>query len=454
MDMIAWILFIVAAIAAVVFYLGQDAAKKRAEAAEAKLAEKISPSESIKTPIAVANGVGPVLVPNVPAPNASAIANLEKKIAGAQADVKRLEAALATSDAKLRDEQEKLETALAKAASSEGMIAQARSKATEAGHSAVLEAKKETEAVRSLLSAAEQRLATVAESEKRISELVSNAKRAEHEAAVGSERTKSLQIEIEELRHKLSKTEANASTAIVTAKAEAEKALSDSFATQLQEAKANFENDLQKRLSAERERFESEQRRLSLELEKARIDAANRVVPAPVVADNADYAAPVLPRPRPVATKSAEIASDPDTKPIVILADADPTALKTITSHLEAGGYCVHPVGSIADAIHTARTTSPAALALDGTNLPDGDCWKLLTTVKEDPELKEIPVLVFAPGKDKERAMDMGAAGCFPKPVDKAVLVATIKAAMVKRKQRARLAAATGGARRSVLLTQ
>ena len=76
--------------------------------------------------------------------------------------------------------------------------------------------------------------------------------------------------------------------------------------------------------------------------------------------------------------------------------------------------------------------------------------------VKEDADLKEIPVLVFAPGKDRERAMEMGAAGCFTKPVDKAVLVATIKAAMVKRKQRARLAAVSGGTvgvRRTSLLT-
>ncbi|MBC8143817.1 MAG: response regulator transcription factor, partial [Armatimonadetes bacterium] len=201
-------------------------------------------------------------------------------------------------------------------------------------------------------------------------------------------------------------------------------------------------------LIAAKQNFSAEKAQLIAQLETARASATAEMPAEPTM--------PVRPRKQPTPTKSAEIGADV-AKPLVILADTDAKSTDALSLHLEAAGYGVRAVRTVADALQFARTASPAALAIDGTNLPDGDCWQMLSAVKEDAELKEIPVLVFAPGKDKEKAMEMGAAGCFAKPIDKAVLVATIKAAMVKRKQRARLAAASGGAagttRRSSLLT-
>lgn len=458
MDMIAWILFAIAAIAVVVLFVQYGNAKKQLAEAEAKLAEpRANEATDKKVPIAAASGVGQVAVAqHVAVAQADALSDMERRLNSSLAEVKRLETAIADTEKRMQAEHEKAESALAKASVAEAMVSQTRSRATEAGHTAVLEAKKETDTVRAMLADAEKRLLSVADPEKRMGELVSAAKRAEAEAASGAERSKLLQTEVEALRAKLVQAEAasNAATfAVTAAKAEAEKTFRDMFDARLRDAKIEFERDVQARLGAERERFEAEQRRLSLELEKARLSSMQRDT---TPESQMEQDLPIRPRTRPVATKNTEIGNGTEEKPLVIVADSDANAVKTIAQHLEAAGYAVQTAKTVAEAIQAARNSSPVAFAVDCANLPDGDCWSVLASVKEDPELKEIPILVFAPGKDKERAMEMGAAGCFPKPVDKAVLVATIKAAMVKRKQRARLAAVSGGtsvARRSSLLT-
>ncbi|RYF37233.1 MAG: hypothetical protein EOO38_26655, partial [Cytophagaceae bacterium] len=70
-------------------------------------------------------------------------------------------------------------------------------------------------------------------------------------------------------------------------------------------------------------------------------------------------------RPRPAATKVSEITGEGAEKPLVILADSDANIQKTLTKHLEDGGYAVQTVATCADILTRARTTQPAALAVD-----------------------------------------------------------------------------------------
>ena len=430
--LMAWILFAFAAVAAVICFIVLTDTRKRLADAEAKLRDAEAALEAARKPAQpLAVGAHGVAV-SVGTTTAEIVA-AEKKAADATAEVRRLEAALQTADSHRIAEREKAEAAVtraaqaeAKAAASDAMVAQARSKAVEAGHAGVQEAKKETDAVRAALADSEKRWQVAASAETSLRELQTAVESAQTEAA--------------NLREKLASAEAVSH--------DTTKSLRETFDARLRAAKEAFDAELQTRLDAEREQFAGKQAHLVAELEKAQSQAVPEI---PV----AEPMMPVRSRTRPVAAKPDDIES-PVEKPVVILADADANALKTIGKHLEAGGYTVQSVATVAAAIAAARTSSPAALALDGANLPDGDCWQVLSVMKEDADLKEIPVLVFAPGKDKEKALEMGAVGCLAKPVDKAVLVATIKAAMVKRKQRARLAAVTGGSgttRRSSLLT-
>jgi len=423
MDMIGiigWVLFVIAAIVAGALFVGQTAPRKALAEAQEKLRKTEAALENAqKQPVAVA-----VTANGAPAP-ASVSPGVQKKLAANDTEIKRLKDAVADAEKQVRIAAEKVVAADAKIAaaeskiaSAEAMVAQARSKAAEAGHAAVQEAKRETESIRAALAESEARAAEVSLGNAKISELAHVAERAEL------------------LQAALAQAETRTSEAV----AEAERASRERFEAQLRAAK---------------EAFDTEKAQLIAELQN--VHTAPLTEPVPV----AEPAIPARPRKQPTPTKSVEIGADTE-KPLVILADTDAKSTDALSKHLEAAGYDARAVQSIAEAMEIARTASPAALALDGANLPDGDCWQMLSAMKDDPQLKEIPVLIFAPGKDKERAMEMGAAGCFTKPVDKAVLVSTIKAAMVKRKQRARLAAASGGAsgaatggttRRSSLLT-
>ncbi|MBC7806636.1 MAG: hypothetical protein H7145_10840, partial [Akkermansiaceae bacterium] len=274
-DMIAWILFALAAVAVFILAMKYSDARKKLADAGVKLAEhKVAVPTDNKQPIAVANGVGHVAVSQT-----EALGDMEKRLHSSLAEVKRLEVAIADAEKRIQSEREKSESALAKASVAEAMVSQTRSRATEAGHVALQEAKKETESVRALLADAERQVTALAGPEKRMGELVGAVKRAEVEAASGAERSKLLETEVETLRAKLVRAEAssNAATfAVTAAKAEAEKTLRDQYDTLLRDAKTQFERDVQSRLGAERERFEAEQRRLSLELEKARLSALQR----------------------------------------------------------------------------------------------------------------------------------------------------------------------------------
>lgn len=444
--MIAWILLALAVIAALIGFAGQRDLKKRLREATARIAEQeATRGAPEKWPVALAtNGVA------VPVPDVAVLADAEKRLAATLSDVKRLESAVTEAHQHLSAEREKTEVAVARANAADGKAAQARSKSAEAGYSAVLDARKEADLAREKLSDAEKRLLAVADAEKQIQELSDAARLASAAVTASEKHVALLQAETEELRESLRQAETHVSMAsqgAVAERAAAEVILRDGYEARLRDARTVFESDLRTRLEAERERFEGEQRRLSLELEKARLDAANRATVASPAHESMEPPPPI--RARPITAKSAEIDGGTEDRPLVIIADTDANAVKIIAKYLEAGGYRAQSAASFADALEAARATPPVALALDGANLPDGDFWEVLASLKEDPDLKEIPILLFAPAKDRERALEMGAAGCFAKPVDKSVFIATIKQAMVKRKQRARLAAVSVGSRRT-----
>ncbi len=403
-GIIGWVLFVLAALVAAALFAGQAAPRKALADAQEKLRRTEAALEAAqKVPVAVATTTNGAPLPAPVSPG------VQKKLATNDAEIKRLKDAVADAEKQVRVAAEKVVAADAKIAdtgakiaSAEAMVAQTRSKAAEAGHVAVQEAKRETESLRVSLVEAEARAAAQSLGEIKISELVRAAKNAES------------------LQAQLAQAEARTGEAVAVA----ERASRERFEAQLIAAK---------------QAFAAEKQQLVAELSAARHTAL------PEAISIAEPAMPTRPRKQPAPASSAEIGTDAE-KPLIILADSDTKSTDALSKHLTAAGYDARAVQTVAEAMELARTASPAALAFDGANLPDGDCWQMLSAMKDDPRLKEIPMLIFAPGKDRERAMEMGAAGCFAKPVDKAVLVSTIKAAMVKRKQRARLAAASGGA--------
>ena len=334
MDMIAtlgWIFFVLAAIVAAVGFAGQTEPKKRLTESEAKQAELIAAlNEARKQPIAsVSGGAAAVAYPVAKLPG------VNKQNAVNVAEIKRLEAAVAEAQKQVRAEHARAEAAASRVVSAEAMVVQARSKATEAGHNALQEARKETESVRARLAEAEQHLANTA---------------APVAASADTERTNVLQAETASLQAQLRDAEARAED---TAR-HAERALREQFEARLRAAKHAFDTELENRVGLVREQFEAQQQRLLQEIETAK-QAIATAAPPPL----AEQAPPIRPRTR-ITPSIPSAETQTNEKPIVILADTDANACQLITKHLEAGGYAVRAVQSIADAVQAARDTPPS----------------------------------------------------------------------------------------------
>ena len=52
----------------------------------------------------------------------------------------------------------------------------------------------------------------------------------------------------------------------------------------------------------------------------------------------------------------------------------------------------------------------PSLIILD-VNLPHVSGWDVIAQLKDDPETEQIPVIVYTASSDRQRAMELGAAG-------------------------------------------
>jgi CheY-like chemotaxis protein len=79
-----------------------------------------------------------------------------------------------------------------------------------------------------------------------------------------------------------------------------------------------------------------------------------------------------------------------------------------------------------AEGLRKAREVRPAAITLD-VFMPGMDGWTVLSALKADPELAEIPVILLTISDDRGRACLLGAAELLQKPVEPARLVAVLE---------------------------
>jgi CheY-like chemotaxis protein len=76
--------------------------------------------------------------------------------------------------------------------------------------------------------------------------------------------------------------------------------------------------------------------------------------------------------------------------------------------------------------LRLAETLRPAAITLD-VIMPELDGWAVLTTLKGNPDLADIPIIVVTITDDKNMGYALGAADYLTKPVEPARLTALLK---------------------------
>ena len=124
--------------------------------------------------------------------------------------------------------------------------------------------------------------------------------------------------------------------------------------------------------------------------------------------------------------KSKEIDEEPriniDTlrknrrNPILII-DDDPEIRYTIGQYLLSKGYEVMYASDGLSGVKEARKIQPFAITLDAM-LPNKDGWNTLKALKENPDTKDIPVILISILGDKNVGFGLGAYEYFVKPIE------------------------------------
>ncbi|MCT7950668.1 urea ABC transporter substrate-binding protein [Ancylothrix sp. C2] len=101
----------------------------------------------------------------------------------------------------------------------------------------------------------------------------------------------------------------------------------------------------------------------------------------------------------------------------ILVIDDDAAARDLMGRYLSKQGFQVAVSSSGEAGLELARQWQPDAITLD-VMMPRMNGWEVLSALKADPHLAEIPVVLVSFVEDKAQGMALGAAECLSKPVD------------------------------------
>ncbi len=110
----------------------------------------------------------------------------------------------------------------------------------------------------------------------------------------------------------------------------------------------------------------------------------------------------------------------------VLVVDDDPSARDLLKRFLNKEGFHVECAANGPEAINAAKNLRPKAITLD-VMMPGMDGWAVLTKLKEDPVIAEIPVIMLTIVDDKHFGHALGATEYLTKPVDRDRLSAVMR---------------------------
>jgi signal transduction histidine kinase/CheY-like chemotaxis protein len=136
----------------------------------------------------------------------------------------------------------------------------------------------------------------------------------------------------------------------------------------------------------------------------------------------------------PAATPAGAAAESITVKPVgkvepvatVLVIDDDPTACELMARGLSKENFKVVTAPTGEEGLKVARELRPDVITLD-VLMPGMDGWAVLRSLKSDPDLCEIPVIMITMMDDKEMGHTLGAADFLPKPIERDRLVSTLR---------------------------
>ncbi|MEG4856753.1 response regulator [Microcoleus sp. K1-B6] len=120
-----------------------------------------------------------------------------------------------------------------------------------------------------------------------------------------------------------------------------------------------------------------------------------------------------------IPNKVHDSTSPPDAPAVgtVLVVDDDPISRDLIERTLSRQGLHVEVAGSGEQALRLAKQLRPDAITLD-VIMPGMDGWAVLSALKADPDLAEIPVILLSFVGNKSLGFALGASDYLTKPVD------------------------------------
>jgi len=130
-----------------------------------------------------------------------------------------------------------------------------------------------------------------------------------------------------------------------------------------------------------------------------------------------DPKAAVAPRVEALPASALPASALPAGTPTVLVIDDDSTVHDLMQRFLHREGLRMATATSGEEGLGLARALRPAAITLD-VMMPGMDGWAILTALKADPLLADIPVIMLTIVDDKNLGYALGAADYLTKPVD------------------------------------
>ena len=118
---------------------------------------------------------------------------------------------------------------------------------------------------------------------------------------------------------------------------------------------------------------------------------------------------------------SPRISGDVDNAITVLIVDDDPAAHDLLAAKLKGENYRLVHAKNGEEALELARKIQPDAITLD-VLMPKTDGWTILSMLKADRELRDIPVVMVTVAAERSLGLSLGAVDVITKPVDRVQL--------------------------------
>jgi CheY-like chemotaxis protein len=122
-------------------------------------------------------------------------------------------------------------------------------------------------------------------------------------------------------------------------------------------------------------------------------------------------------------------------KKVLLAIDDDPEVLRLLRDSLTGTGYALAGATSGEEGLALARKLKPFAVTLD-IMMPHRDGWSVLQSLKSDPELRSIPVIILSITENKALGFSLGVADYIVKPFERRTLLEKLEGLELVRDKR------------------